>query len=139
MINISSYKLVDPLLCIWTIVPYNDHHIKFSEVGVVSLYLVLNILISNFVSIIFQDTTYFRYSEESKALSVFTEASLTSAQDSKNFHMVNPGGSLTSQLHCAATCLNSEGQAVFAFATGLGTILLFCMPALDEPGKILKL
>lgn len=84
------------------------------------------------------DTTYFRYSEESKALSVFTEASLTSAQDSKNFHMVNPGGSLTSQLHCAATCLNSEGQAVFAFATGLGTILLFCMPALDEPGEVTR-
>lgn len=84
------------------------------------------------------ESTYFRCSEESKAVSVFTEASLTSAQDSKNFHMVNPGGNLTSHLHCASTCLNSDGQAVFAFATGLGTILLFTMPALDEPGEVTR-
>ncbi|CAI9723426.1 Hypothetical predicted protein [Octopus vulgaris] len=52
--------------------------------------------------------------------------------------MVNPGGSLTSQLYCAATCLDSDGQAMFAFSTSLGSILLFCMPTIEKPGEVTR-
>uniref|UniRef100_A0A0L8GFP7 Nucleoporin Nup120/160 beta-propeller domain-containing protein n=1 Tax=Octopus bimaculoides TaxID=37653 RepID=A0A0L8GFP7_OCTBM len=84
------------------------------------------------------ETVCYRFGEDSKALSIFADASLTSAQDSRNFHMVNPGGSLTSQLYCAATCLDSDGQAMFAFSTSLGSILLFCMPTIDKPGEVTR-
>ncbi|XP_060078941.1 nuclear pore complex protein Nup160-like [Ylistrum balloti] len=68
--------------------------------------------------------------------SIFFDASLMTAADSKNMHMLNPGGSVTSHLHSAATFLNSDGDALFSFSSNTGNILLIKMPPPQVQGVV---
>ena len=68
--------------------------------------------------------------------SIFLNASVTNATDPKNKHMVNPAGTMTSHLSCAATYLTNEGEALFAFSSNTGNLLLVKMPPVDfDEGK----
>ena len=48
--------------------------------------------------------------------------------------MVNPAGTMTSHLSCAATYLTTEGEALFAFSSNTGNLLLVKMPPVDVEG-----
>ena len=52
--------------------------------------------------------------------------------------MINPGGSITSHYHTAASYHTPEGEALFALASSSGSILLVKMPPLGMQGKILS-
>ncbi|KAL5006888.1 hypothetical protein ScPMuIL_015694 [Solemya velum] len=69
-------------------------------------------------------------------LSVFFDASLTSACDPQNKHMLNPGGSITSQLYGAATYLTSDGEALYAIASSMGSVMLVILPAQGVQGVV---
>ena len=71
--------------------------------------------------------------------SVFYDASIAGSLDQRNTHMINPGGSITSHYHSAATYYTQEGEAMFALASSSGNILLVKMPPLGMQGKILSL
>ena len=71
--------------------------------------------------------------------SVFYDASIAGSLDQRNTHMINPGGSITSHYHSAATYYTQEGEAMFALASSSGNILLVKMPPLGMQGKILTL
>ncbi|XP_076451143.1 nuclear pore complex protein Nup160-like [Babylonia areolata] len=70
--------------------------------------------------------------------SIFFDASLGTATDSKNLHLLNPGGSITAHLVSAASCLNGEGEALFALGTNAGTILLLKMPPVGITGVVIQ-
>ncbi|KAL8614434.1 hypothetical protein ACOMHN_007770 [Nucella lapillus] len=70
--------------------------------------------------------------------SIFFDASLTTATDSKNLHLLNPGGSITAHLVSAASCVNGEGEALFALGTNAGTILLLKMPPVGISGVVIQ-
>lgn len=48
--------------------------------------------------------------------------------------MLNPGGTITSHLHSAATYLSSDGEGLFAFSSNAGNILLIKMPPPEIQG-----
>ncbi|KAJ8298952.1 hypothetical protein KUTeg_023012 [Tegillarca granosa] len=54
--------------------------------------------------------------------SIFFHASLVSATDPTNLHTLNPGSSITSQLHSAASYLTNEGEALFTFSSNMGVV-----------------
>ena len=70
--------------------------------------------------------------------SVFYDASIAGSLDQRNTHMINPGGSITSHYHSAATYYTMDGEALFALASSSGNILLVKMPPLGMQGKILN-
>ncbi|XP_070200542.1 nuclear pore complex protein Nup160-like isoform X2 [Littorina saxatilis] len=70
--------------------------------------------------------------------SIFYDASLATATDAKNLHMLNPGGSITAHLISAATCISGEGEAMFALGTNAGSILLLKMPPVGITGVVIQ-
>lgn len=76
------------------------------------------------------------YSADQVVQSIFYDASLMTAADSKNMHMLNPGGSVTSHLHSAATYLSRDGEALFSFSSNTGNILLIKMPPPQVQGVV---
>lgn len=67
--------------------------------------------------------------------SIFYDASLSTATDSKNMHMLNPGGSITTHLLSATSFVNNDGEAVFALATSAGSIILLKLPPFGVTGE----
>lgn len=72
---------------------------------------------------------------ENISTSIFYDASLATATDTKNLHMLNPGGSITAHLLSATSCVTGEGEAMFALGTNAGSILLLKMPPVGITGE----
>ena len=81
------------------------------------------------------------FSQEAFALSehistsIFYDASLATATDTKNMHMLNPGGSITAHLLSATSCVNGEGEAMFALGTNAGSILVLKVSPVGITGE----
>ena len=67
--------------------------------------------------------------------SIFYDASLATATDARNLHMLNPGGSIAAHLLSATSCVTGDGEAMFALGTNAGSILLLKMPPVGITGK----
>lgn len=72
------------------------------------------------------------------ATSIFYDASLASASDLKNMHMINPGGSIGGHLLSASSAVTADGQALFAVGTTAGSILTLKMPPLGISGVVIQ-
>ncbi|WAR01461.1 NU160-like protein [Mya arenaria] len=68
--------------------------------------------------------------------SIFHDASITKCMDSKNSHMLNPAGTLSSVFTCAGSFCTQEGEALFALGNTAGNILLVKMPPLGMQGIV---
>lgn len=69
-------------------------------------------------------------------MSIFYDATVATATEAKNMHMLNPSGSITAHLLTAATHITSDGEALFVLATDAGGIIQVKMPALGVQGKV---
>ncbi|CAC5366839.1 NUP160 [Mytilus coruscus] len=70
--------------------------------------------------------------------SIFLNASIANATDPRNKHMINTAGTMTSQLNCASTFLKNDGEALFAFFSNAGNLLLVKMPPVDKEGGVVQ-
>ncbi|XP_052066058.1 nuclear pore complex protein Nup160-like isoform X1 [Mytilus californianus] len=70
--------------------------------------------------------------------SIFLNASIANATDPRNKHMINTAGTMTSQLNCASTFLKNDGEALFAFSSNAGNLLLVKMPPVDKEGGVVQ-
>ncbi|KAL4225759.1 hypothetical protein ACF0H5_016448 [Mactra antiquata] len=68
--------------------------------------------------------------------SIFHDASIAKCMDARNFHMLNPGGTITSHFTAAASFYTQEGEGLFALANSSGNILLVKMPPLGMQGIV---
>ncbi|XP_060553700.1 nuclear pore complex protein Nup160-like [Ruditapes philippinarum] len=68
--------------------------------------------------------------------SIFYDASIAKCMDTRNSHMLNPGGTITSHFTAAASYYTQDGEALFALANSIGNILLVKMPPLDIQGIV---
>lgn len=89
-------------------------------------------MISKILKSCFQDLGY--VPTDHPVPSLFYDASIASSLDPRNTHMINPGGSITSHYHTAASYHTQEGEALFALASSSGSILLVKMPPLGIQG-----
>lgn len=73
-------------------------------------------------------------SSEQPIPSIFLNASVAVATDPRNKHMVSPPGTMTTQLSCAATYLTDQGEALYAFSSNAGNLLMVKLPPADVDG-----
>ncbi|XP_059177377.1 nuclear pore complex protein Nup160-like [Physella acuta] len=73
---------------------------------------------------------------EQNASSIFYDATLP--DDPKNQFLLTPGGSITSHFSVGASCVCSDGHAIFALSNSTGGILLIKMPPLGITGVIIQ-
>jgi hypothetical protein len=72
------------------------------------------------------------------ATSIFYDASLSTATDPRNMHMINPGGSIAAHLLSAASCVTAEADALFALGTNAGSVVLLKMPPVGISGVVIQ-
>ncbi|XP_071104860.1 nuclear pore complex protein Nup160-like isoform X1 [Haliotis cracherodii] len=77
-----------------------------------------------------------RFATDTSPLSIFYDATVATATEAKNMHMLNPSGSITAHLLTAATHVTSDGEALFVLATDAGGIIQVKMPALGVQGVV---
>ncbi|XP_046552449.1 LOW QUALITY PROTEIN: nuclear pore complex protein Nup160-like [Haliotis rubra] len=77
-----------------------------------------------------------RFATDTSPLSIFYDATVATATDAKNMHMLNPSGSITAHLLTAATHVTSDGEALFVLATDAGGIIQVKMPAMGVQGVV---
>ena len=76
---------------------------------------------------------------DSNVPSIFADVSLAQFRESTNFHVISQSGTQSYEFHASASWLTNEGEALFAMATNVGSVVLIKLAPMGIQGTVLSI